>query len=301
MTDGDVMLETNATETATATADTSRFTQDVHIVPVAREVDRAVLPFLPQNGAPAVLHAHRVILLIPDADPSRRLANRVEELLRPLAQVERQMISRTSPRLRPELDLEQVLSQIASICVREIAAGNRVHINLSSGSKLIAFAAGLIGMAHLTNGRGTIYYVQPSGYSVSEEEFEDHGLSKGMLEVRELQLMPLLLPVPLGMRLLTFLKHRPEQLAEYREIVKFLGDIPGSGYESPPPEQVRSVRNWNNAVTTRLVRNILVPLQQDGLVEIRELGRQRAARLTQRGSLYASLSGGNGDRVRAPL
>src|SRR5687767_5570967 len=57
-------------------------TQDVHIVPLAREYDRAVLPFLAHAGKPAVLHAHRIILLVPDSEEARLIGTKVEKALR---------------------------------------------------------------------------------------------------------------------------------------------------------------------------------------------------------------------------
>jgi hypothetical protein len=112
--------------------------------------------------------------------------------------------------------------------------------------------------------------------------------------VEELDLMPLLLPPPLQQRVLHFLRTRADGKAGYRDLLSFLASVPGSGYASVRARQPTKVRNWNNAVTTRMVRTILHPLAEEGLVEIHDVGRQRAVQLTRRGLLYASMTGLDG-------
>jgi hypothetical protein len=276
-----------------------RGAQDVHILPLAREVDRAVLPFFPQHGEPAILHAHRVILLVPGTALARKVAANVERRLQPVALVEREPLA--VDREHPTAGIQGILHQVAVLLRRELMQGNRVHINLSSGTKLVAFAAGLAGMAHVRPGQGSLYYVQPEGYLVSEEDAEEHGHTKGMLDVEEVQLLPILLPEPLQLRLLTFLQHQPERRATYRETIAFLSRIEGSGYEAARHGTPRTVRNWNNAVTTRMVRNLLTPLQSQGLLNLVALGREKGIHLGPRGLLYAALGGLTRDQVSLPL
>src|ERR1051326_3003740 len=273
--------------------------QDVHIVPLAREYDRAVLPFLAHGGKPAVLHAHRIILLVPDSEEARLVGTKVEKALRNVATVERYILA--ADRARPTAGFQGILQQVAWICRHELDAGNRVHINLSSGSKLVAFAAGLAGMAHLKPGHGSLYYVQPNGFAASLAEFEDHGLAIGLSAVEELELMPMMLPDPVQMRVLNFLQYQPDGWAEYRDLIGFLSEIADSGYTGAALNTPQQVRNWNNAVTTRMVRTILTPLASQGLVEIVARGRQTAAQLTRRGLLYASITGLERRHLRSPL
>jgi hypothetical protein len=270
--------------------------EDVHIIPLAREVDRAVLPFLPRRGRPAVLHAHRIILLVPDGSHARRIATKVEKALSAVATVERQPLA--ADREHPTAGFQGILQQVSWFIKRELALGNRVHVNLSSGSKLVAFAAGLAGMAHLRTGAGTMYYVQPVGYTLSEEEFEEHGHTLGVLDVEELDLMPVLLPEEIHLRVLNHLRHRPEGKAEYREILRYLAQDPQSGYQVENGNGAVSVRNWNNSITTRMVRRIVNPLQSQGLLEIVDLGRQKGVRLTSRGRLFAAIGGFEEPEIR---
>ena len=274
-------------------------TQDVHIVPLAREYDRAVLPFLAHAGKPAVLHAHRIILLVPDSEEARLIGTKVEKALRNVATVERYILA--ADRARPTAGFQGILQQVAWICRHEMEAGNRVHINLSSGSKLVAFAAGLAGMAHLKPGSGSLYYVQPNGFAASLAEFEDHGLAIGLSAVEELELMPMMLPDPVQLRVLNFLQYQADAWAEYRDLIGFLSEIPDSGYTGASMNTPQQVRNWNNAVTTRMVRTILTPLAQQGLIEIVVRGRQKAAQLTRRGLLYASITGLERRHLRSAL
>ncbi len=273
--------------------------QDVHIIPLAREYDRAVLPFLARDGKPAVLHAHRIIILVPDSEEARLVGTKVEKALRNVAQVERYILA--ADRARPTAGFQGILQQVAWICRHEMDSGNRVHINLSSGSKLVAFAAGLAGMAHLRPGVGSLYYVQPNGFAASLSEFEDHGLAIGLSAVEELELMPMMLPDPVQLRVLNFLQYQPDGWADYRDLIRFLSEIPDSGYGGSATTTPQQVRNWNNAVTTRMVRTILTPLTMQGLVEIVVRGRQKAGRITRRGLLYASVSGLERRHLRSAL
>ncbi len=277
----------------------SKTRQDVHIVPVAREVDRVVLPFLPREGHPPTLHAHRIILLVPAAAQAKRIAAKVEKALSVAATVERYDLATDVD--RPTAGFQGILHQISWLCARELEQGNRVHINLSSGTKLVAFAAGLAGMAHLRSGSGSIYYVQPSGYSLSEADFEEHGPTRGVMDVEELQLMPLFLPEPLQLRVLNFLKYQPDSRTSYRDLIDFLAQVPGSDFAHAPATSRPRVRNWNNSTTTRMVRTILTPLQGQGLVEILDQGRQKVVHLTSRGLLYSSIAGLDRDRLKDPL
>lgn len=279
--------------------DRPKTVRDVHIIPLAREVDRAVLPFVPRPTGAPILHAHKAILLVPATDAARRIAAKVEKALQAVTEVERHEMQ--ADQGRPTAGIEGTLQQVSWLCRRELKEGHRVHINLSSGTKLVAFAAGLAGMAHLRPGQGSVYYVQPSGLTLSEAEFEEHGQTSGVLDVEELELMPVLLPEPIQMRVLAYLRYHATGRLEYRDLIKFLSEIPGSGYAPAPDGTVLRVRNWNNATTTRMVRTIIAPLQQQGLVDVQDHGRQKAVHITSRGRLYACMSGLDRDAVRDPL
>lgn len=273
---------------------------EVHIVPVAREVDRAALPFVPRPGRPPVLHAHKVILLVPRTDQARRIAQKLEKILKPIALVERYDLE--TDRERVVAGFQRVLQQIARLCLAELEQGNRVHINLSSGSKMVAFAAGLAGMAHIRPGHGSLYYVQPAEHSLTQEELEEHGSTRGMISVEEFELMPVLLPEPLQLRVISFLRYQDEGRASYRDLLGYLNEIPGSEFgREPKSASALRVRNWNNAATTRMVRKVLSPLEENGLIEIRIMRGQKGAHLTSRGLLYASISGLDQRSLRRPL
>lgn len=278
---------------------TSRTARDVHIIPLSREVDRVVLPFAARQGRPPALHAHRFILLVPETETGRRIASRVEQSLAAIAPVERLPLA--SDRDRPTAGFQGLLQQVAALCRRELEAGNRVHINLSSGSKLAAFAAGIAGMAHIRPGCGSVYYVQPHGTALSEQEFDEHGSTVGVLDVEDLELMPILLPETMHLRVLELLQRQPSQRIEYRDLLRFLCDIPGSGYSLPLEGTALKVRNWNNAVTTRMVRKLVTPLARQGLIEVLDGGRQRAVQLTARGAHYAALGGFEALRPKATV
>lgn len=269
--------------------------QEVHVAPVSTEVDRVVIPFLPERGKPPMLHAHRVILVVPP--DARTTAAKVRERLEEVTAVEEVRLDLDADR---SSEFRQVLETISKVLAQELEAGNRVHLNLSSGSKMVCVAAGMAAMAHIRPGHGTIYHVRASGFSLTKEDFELHGRTKGVLEVDEVEPVPILLPEPLQVRVLGFLRTRPLQAAEYRDIITFLGQVPASGYQVAPKAQRRLVA-WNNAITTRMVRKVLTPLEDEGLIEIKALGRQRGAQLTSRGLLYAALAAPDQNSLRKPL
>lgn len=268
-------------------------------MPIAREIDRAALPFLGSPGKPPVLHAHRIILLVPPTPMGRRVGDKVAKALKAVAAVEQ--LELDSEKGGRSIGFQRLLSQISRLCVRELEAGNRVHINLSSGTKLVAFAAGLAGMAHIRPGLGSVYYVQPEGFTLSESDFEHHGHTKGVADVEELELMPVLLPEPAQLRVLAYLRYQPEGRANYRDLLEYLGTVPESEYAPAPKGSSVRIRNWNNAATTRMVRKLLTPLHEDGLIEILALGGQKACQLTNRGLLYVSVAGLTKDDLRKPF
>lgn len=273
--------------------------QDVHIVPVSLEVDRVVLPFLSDGSGPPQLHAHRIVLMVPSDAPSRRTAATLRRTLGAVASIEE--VELESERAHRAGGFQDVLEKISRAILRELEAGNRVHLNLSSGSKVVCVAAGLAGMANLRPGLGSVYYVRPAGHSVTKQEFELHGRTKGVVEVDEVELVPVLLPEPVQLRVLGFLRDQPQRAADYREMIEFLGRIPGSDYQPNNGLAQRRVHAWNNAVTTRMVRKVLTPLQSEGLIEIKNLGRQKGAQLTTRGALYASMAAPDRSVLFKPL
>lgn len=268
--------------------------QEVHVAPVSQEVDRVVLPFLPERGNPPQMHAHRVVLIVP-AD-FRKTALKIKERLRAVATVEEVPLD---PSVDRSTEFRVVLETIARVLARELEAGNRVHLNLSSGSKMVCVAAGMAAMAHIRPGQGSIYHVRPAGHSMTKEDFELHGRTKGIMEVDEVEPVPILLPEAIQLRVLGFLREQPKQSAEYRDMIKFLGQIPGSGYQVTA--NGRRLVAWNNAMTTRMVRKVLTPLEDEGLIEVKALGRQRGAQLTSRGLTYAALAAPEPTSLRRPL
>lgn len=279
----------------------SSLSQSVHIIPLGVEFDRAILPFLAHAGGAPFFHAHRVHLLSPVTGHSRAFLAKVEQAFRPMAQVERHLVQRTDPKTGRLVEFEQVLRLVSRICLEELGKGNRVHINLSTGTKLIALAAGLAAMAHIRKNNGSTYYVIPADLSRSEEEIVQHGLRKGIIDVQEIELVPLLLPEPLRLRTLVFLDVRSEPAVEYRELLRFLASIPHSGYEFPRRLSPKAMRDRTNTGTTKMVRTLVGPLAADGLLDVRDMGRRRQVRLTSWGRLYAALSGLQPGRLRDPL
>jgi hypothetical protein len=276
-------------------------TAEVHVIPLGWELDRAVLPFESARGNPPVYHAHLFHLLSEGLEAGRGYPERVKARLERIAPVRSYSIQREDTATGRLIEFEQVLDLASHICARAIEKGDRVHINLSSGSKLFALAAGVVAMAHIRPNTGSVYYVRPEHYSLSKQEFDEHGLAVGMKRVQELNLIPLRLPEEAQLRVLSFLKHQHELRIEYRELLQFLGEIPGAGYEASGRDDARRAKRQNNALVTRMVRTLIAPLEKEGLVRVGKDGVARTVELLPNGRTYASLSAIDLPGLRKPL
>lgn len=279
----------------------STLRQDIHLIPLGFDYDRAVLPFLRRQGRPPFFHAHRFHLIAPDTQRHRSFLAKVQKTLAPLAPVKRHIIPRVDPRSGRLVEYPRSVRLLSRICQEELAAGARVHINLSTGTKLYSIAAALVGMAYLSRDKGSAYYVLTAEAARSDEDFGAHGLQKGLLDVQIVDLIPLLLPDPLRFRVLAFLGHRDHATIEYRELLQFLEAVPGAGFGSRASRSPRVVRDRMNALTTKMVRTILSPLAAAGLIEIRGMGRARGVRLSPHGRLYADLAALEPQELRKDL
>ncbi|MGD1098738.1 MAG: DUF6293 family protein [Thermoplasmata archaeon] len=279
----------------------STTTREVHIIPLGWELDRAVLPFETVNGKPPIYHAHEFHILSEGKEVGKGFPELALERLKRIAPVIPHSVAREDFSTGKLIEFEQIVDVASQICARAIERGDRVHINLSSGSKLIAFAAGVVAMAHIRPATGSVYYVRPERYSLSQDEFQHHGFGIGLDRIQEVTPLPLRLPPIPQLRVLSYLKHQIQTRTSYRDILGFLGEIPGSGYAVPKSPATTIKRRRENANVTRMVRTLISPLEQEGLVRVVPSGVAKLVELTPSGRIYASLSAIDQPGLRKPI
>lgn len=262
---------------------------DVHILPIGWEFDRAVRPLIPDGNKPPRYLAHRVHLIIPNPQGADDFDNRVREAL------ERHMDVVVHPVRRRDQDgrlveFEEILREASAICADELWQGNRVYFNISSGSKMAALATGLVGMAYGSGQNCSVYYVEPEGYSKTKTDHEKHGLSRGMKAIMLLQPLDVELPEPVHLHVLSYLAQR-EGTARYESILEHLASQARSGRLRQAQGILERIGTDEATDEARrkmwLLRNVVKPLQSEGLVEVMQVGRERHLELTPKGRTFA--------------
>lgn len=271
--------------------------QDVHIVPIGWEFDRAVLPFLKDLARSPRFKAHKVFLVVPNPQGGKGFDGDAVKALDGVAKVEVRAVARRDEGGK-HVEFEQIVAEVSRICAAEMAAGNRIHINISAGSKIAAFAAGLAGMAYDV---ASIYYVEPEKY-VDELACEKckhvaqrpRPLSSGMSGIKLFEPLRLDLPARWLMQGLGFLARHGETPVSYIQILHFLSNVKGSPFygvevvTSPRSGRLELKDKENEpAIRMRLLRTVIEPLEERGYVESERNGRERLVRLTGQGRAYA--------------
>lgn len=278
-----------------------RPSEEVHIIVVGWELDRAVLPFTQDLEAAGRMKADRVILVVPNPGGSKGFHGQIQERLEKIAKVSVKAVRRKDAAGK-HVEFDDVVSAVSVICHDELTKGNRVHINMSTGSKVSAFAAGLAGMAFITKDAGSLYYVEPERYA-DNEPCEHWGkkrttpipLSSGMADIRVFEPVTLNLPDAMLMDALGFLaskgkKGRVKAIHLLEHLCK--GDYPP--FENVALERREGgglvIAKEGQAVRMKLLRNVLDPLSREGFIETHKEGRENRITLTDRGWTYARFS-----------
>jgi hypothetical protein len=148
----------------------SNLTENVHIIPLGHEYDRAIAPF-------KKLSVDRVYVL----SITERTGQYKEKMVKRQEYFNKKVIDffekkGTDVKYREvELfDLHKVMTEISAIIKDEQAKmKNRVQINMSACGRKTSIGVAIAGMAHGAD----VYYVHAEDYSLTKEEFCEHGLS----------------------------------------------------------------------------------------------------------------------------
>jgi len=255
-------------------------------VPLGWETDRAVLPILRYR-------AHRAYLLCdPEGHPKRAIF-----LAKVTARLKRAGVEPIHVAVDTYMDLPNTIREVSRIVQLETQAGARVHVNVSASGKLAALGAALAAMAHLTAGRGSVYYVPVLDYPSSEREKTRFGMSRGMKsDPIELPLFSLRLPNKAGQLVLVQLLANAQKTVTYTAARANLSHkgFQGFGGENGQGGTRASRTTW----IVRFYRDVVRPLLDQGLVESELTGRDRVLRLTRAGEYVACLSWPPGETLR---
>jgi hypothetical protein len=151
----------------------SNLTENVHIIPLGHEYDRAIAPF-------KKLSVDRVyILSITErtGQYKEKMVKRQEHFKNKVIEFFQKKIGNKDEVIYREVelfDLHKVMTEISAIIKDEQEKmKNRVQINMSACGRKTSIGVALAGMAHGAD----VYYVHAEDYSLTKEEFCEHGLS----------------------------------------------------------------------------------------------------------------------------
>lgn len=151
----------------------SKLTENVHIIPLGHEYDRAIAPF-------KKLSVDRVyILSITErtGQYKEKMVKRQEYFNKKVIEFFRKKIKNKDDVIYLEVelfDLHKVMTLISAIIKDEQEdKKNRVQINMSACGRKTSIGVAIAGMVHGAD----VYYVSAEDYSLTEKEFWEHGLS----------------------------------------------------------------------------------------------------------------------------
>ncbi|GAB6283977.1 MAG: DUF6293 family protein [Methanoregula sp.] len=145
--------------------------ENVHIIPLGHEYDRAIAPF-------KKLSIDRVYIL----SITERTGKYAEKMVARQEFFNKKVIEFFQKKIENKddvkylevelFDLHKVMTQISAIIKAE--KGNRIQINMSACGRKTSIGVALAGMSHGAD----VYYVSAEDYSLTEKEFWEHGISK---------------------------------------------------------------------------------------------------------------------------
>jgi hypothetical protein len=268
--------------------------EDVHIIPLGHEVDRALAPFDRQRPARAYL----LTLLEADRyDPGLHAKQRMytERVALELETLGIQVV----PVQTDLFDLLDVITVTAGVIVAEQALGNRVSVNMSAAGRLTSVGATLAGVVHGVQ----VYYVPANRYPETAEDRREHGLSICVnSRISPLANFKFSLPDAAPMALPVALPRNPEG-RDTRHLRQVLRERGAPGF-SIDPDTLRhdrdefARRSEETRQLMKLEKRYMARLVADGYVDRERQGRRNRYTITESGRYTAAVSGLLWDRAR---
>lgn len=236
----------------------------IHIAPLGFEYDRIILPAKKYQ-------ADRTVLLDYIADDTSRPGYHEEVI----ADLESAGI-RVERRDCDLFDLYESIATISAEAVQNSSAGNRVYVNLSTGSKITAIG-GMI--ACMVTEAAIPYYVRAEEYGSGMEP-----MGRGMEFATRLPRYPMQEPDSQWIAVLAYLsihKHIYRETPETYDIRK--EDLIEFGKINELPFAADYDGETTKGYYRRLDRHILNPLVQRGYITIKQKGRSKRIHPTETG------------------
>jgi len=263
--------------------------ENVHIIPLGHEIDRAVKPLL-KNKADRV----HLLAIPPDAelDPVMK-EKQINYTHKVTARLEEQKIP-VQFHAVDMFDTLDVMKKVSRIIVLEKERGNIVYVNMSACGRKTSFAVTIAAMFH----DAAVYYVAADSYATGFNSIKeaDHGMSiveSGNIEV--LQQFRIMKPDDTDIALLAELYRRktnnmPDMKSD--DIIDFFNRMKVHGFnvkleDKRGPEKSKLKR----ALLNRINRMHLEKLENQKYVEKKRIGKEFFVKITEAGSHIACVSG----------
>lgn len=255
--------------------------ENVHIIPLGIEFDRAVIPFQGREG----FRPNRVYLLTiqssgyAPSDMAEEHMEKAEKVRKFLESLNIEVIVIDTKLI----DLLEVMSKISSLIYKEKANGNNVYINMSSAGRLTSVGATLAGMFHDVK----VYYVKANRYSKTQSEREDHGITicdnRDIVFIKNFEIS---MPNELELKVLGEIYKRGTMRTI--DIIQFLYESKVNGFNV---DYFSLRRSEKTSMIMRLNRKILDKLENAGYINKNKLGRENEYELTESGRYITAISG----------
>jgi hypothetical protein len=271
------------------TQNRSGLPENVHIIPLGHEIDRAVKPLM-KNKADRV----HLLAIPPDAELDPVMKEKQENITQKVtAHIEKQKIPVRFHAV-DMFDILDVMKKVSRIIVLEKKDGNNVYVNMSACGRKTSFAVTIAAMFHGISP----YYVAADSYATGKNSRKeiDHGMSiveSGNIEL--LQQFRIMRPDETNIALLAELyRRKTKSITDMKsdDIIDFFHQMNVHGFEVKPDEKRGLERSrLKRTLLNRIKRMHLDGLEREKYIEKTQAGREFFVRITDAGSHIACVSG----------
>ena len=269
---------------------------NVHIIPLGHEYDRAIAPFRKKS-------VDRIYILSVTKNTGTYEDEMVNRQVHFTKKVQDFFKKKNAEVISLEVhlfDLLEVMKVITAIIRDEQKKGNDVSINMSACGRKTSIGAALAGMAHGVN----VYYVSAETYALDYATFWDHGLSiceKG--DTFKFENFEFDLPDKISQMILVKL-FRENRGIRSTEIRDFLNEQGVEGFEirladvekasksvKPPNREPVDKRSESITQNIRLEKKYLGRLESSKYIRREKSGKNNILYLTDAGKYIACITG----------
>ena len=259
------------------------FGENVHIIPLGFEIDRAVKPF-------ERFKANRVYILT-TLNPKypKEMNSKQDHCNKSVVNALKE--KGIEVHLETDIDIFDILKVMKRVAelvrIEKEDKGNDVYVNMSAAGKLTSLGSSLAAMAHNAH----VYYVSADGYPSSLEEEKLHGLSIcNKLDLKLIQNFHINLPDSMGKIVLVNLCSKEKHMRT-DEIVNLLISKKIELFEDEASVEPRNRRKTQQRNLVNLNKAVLGKLEKNGYITREKLGRLNYINITESGRYIAHILG----------